>query len=102
MARGVEFEALNKRWMLRFDTNALCSVEAELKLPFAKIIESLQAGSICAQRALLRAAMGGKITSELAGEVMDDLGLERVAGLLGDAIELAFPQAAAEGDAPGN
>lgn len=92
MARGIDFEAMGKRWSLRFSINAICAAEAELRLPFDQGLKAVQAGSILTLRVMMGAGLGGKLPAEKVGEIIDDIGLERAGELISQAITVAFPQ----------
>ena len=92
MARGIEFEALGKRWSLRMSINAICTVEAELRMPFDQALKSVRAGAILSLRVIFGAGLGGKVPVEAVGNIIDEIGLERAGELIGEAIALAFPE----------
>ena len=92
MAQGIEFDALGKRWSLRMNMAALCHVERRLDTTFTKAVDSLKGGSMNALQVMFGAALGGKLTDDKVCEIIDDLGLEKATGVLGDAVALAFPQ----------
>ena len=98
MARGIEFEALGKRWSLRMSITAICSVEAELRMTFDQALKAVQSGSILTLRMMLSAGLGGKLPAEKVSDIIEDIGLERAGELIGEAIALAFPQPDAESE----
>ena len=98
MARGIEFEALGKRWSLRMSINAICTVEAELRMTFDQALKAVQTGSILTLRTMLGAGLGGKLPAEKVSDIIEDIGLERAGELIGEAIALAFPQPDAESE----
>lgn len=101
--RGLEFDAGNRRWLLRFDFNALCNVEIALNKSFFAAVEDMQqGGSVIALRALFRAGLGNKVTAEEAGVLVDELGIARVTAMLSQGLALAFPPKTEEDGDAGN
>jgi hypothetical protein len=89
----VSFDALSETWTLTYDTNAICDAEAELDLGISEIADLLKAGRMTVLRAVLRAGLGGAVSSKQAGTIIDEIGPIRATGLVMDAIVLAFPAA---------
>lgn len=90
----VAFEAAGQSWSLRFSTNALCTLENDLDLGIGEIVETMQTSPrLSTLRAVLRAGLSQEIDQRRAGELIDELGFDRVRELISDAFALAFPSA---------
>lgn len=92
----VAFTAGEHSFTLRFDTNALISLEEKLGVPISKIGETLAAGiSVGALRSMLWAGLLAhhKLTEDETSRVMDDIGLERAGELAAEALTKAMPKA---------
>jgi hypothetical protein len=104
MNRGVTFEAEGQTYLLRFDTRALCQIEADTQMGIgeAALILSPVTGStkITDLRMFLSAGLGSVYPIDVINGIMDDLGVVPTAQLVGRAFEMAFPDidATAEGD----
>lgn len=89
----VEFQAGGEARTLRFGTNELCELEAELGLSTDQIIASFSnSPSITMLRSMFRVGAGGLAPSE-AGELIDEIGFRQVSELITKALRLAFPPA---------
>jgi hypothetical protein len=99
------FEALGQAWRFKFGFGAICSLEQMFDLPFAQVIERVLPNLSAADvddpekvaaavsgirmtdlRSVLIAGLGVDVTEETAADIMDELGFERVMGILSDAI----------------
>ena len=95
---SVSFTAMGKEMTLRYSTNALCRIEDETGMAINDVLESLQTSpALSRMRAIFRAGIDPALSSQEAGEVMDDLGFERVAALVQEAFSLAVPAGDGEG-----
>lgn len=103
MQRAIEFEALGRRWSLRYGVAALCRIEAETGMPIVQAGKLLQGGDgmKLSDVVLFFAAglQGGDGSRAEASEVIDDLGMDQSIALLSDAFAMAFAKAK-EGEAP--
>lgn len=88
----VALEAGGKSLIARFNTNALCSLENELKLSVDEFLGRVIQGHLVAIRSGLRAALGNGMSLEEAGDLVDDVGPLRAAEVLIEAFNLAFPR----------
>lgn len=96
----VGFTALGQEMTLRFSTNALCRIEDETGMAINEVLEGLQASpALKRMRAIFRAGIEPQLSVADTGEVMDELGFDRVAALVQEAFAIAFPPA--EGDSAG-
>lgn len=98
----VSFTAGEDNFTLRFDTNALISLEDRLDAPISKIGEVLSTGiSVRTLRSMLWAGLlaNHKLTEEETGRVMDLIGLERAGELAAEALTKAMPRAEGESSA---
>lgn len=108
MKRRITFTVGDKEYSLRFGTNAMARFEERTGEPAFKALEKLESGaaSIVTLRGLFRAALEQEATDEEVGDLMDDLGTDDVPGLqramelFGEAVELAYPKAAANPQTP--
>lgn len=100
MRGGVAFEAGGKARTLRFSVNAICAAEERTGRSLTDMMADMQGGRLrmTTLRDLFWAGLGQGVSPALAGELIDELGLDVVGTLLGQALELAMPRAA-DGDA---
>jgi hypothetical protein len=101
MAQAIAFEALGRRWSLRYGFNALVRLEEEFDRPISRIGEVLSPVDGDLRLAdLLRVFTAGledrSLTKAEIGELVDDLGPAAAGELVGRAFQLAFPEAAEE------
>lgn len=74
----VDFTALGKEWILRFDTNAICVLEEEQDRGISEIAQLLQISPrISMIRAVFRAAVVGGISLQETNDILDELGATR-------------------------
>lgn len=87
----VALEAMGETYKMRFGTNALCELEAAFGEGINAILAKLQPDdpSIRTMRTIMACGLG--VSPDKAGEIMDEIGMERSGELIGQAITLAFP-----------
>lgn len=88
----VSFEAMGQTWRLRYGTNALCEIEAAFGEGINATLAKLQSDdpSIRTMRTIMACGLG--VSGDEAGDIMDEIGMERSGELIGQAMTLAFPQ----------
>lgn len=98
----VGFEADGRSWTLHLGTNAMCKIEAETGKGIAEIGNLLN-NEKTASMTLMRAVFWGSLQDHHPGtsikdcsELMDELGPQEVARLIGEAFTLANPKVAKE------
>lgn len=96
MRRAVEFEAQGKVKALRYDTKALCRIEAETGEPIGVASQRLTGNPRISDLVIFWAAGLGGVTHDEACDLLDEVGFARAGELIGEAIALAFPEAQAE------
>lgn len=103
MRGGVEFAHDGRRYVMRFGANQLCAAEEASGRRTLELVNEIQsgAGSFRTFRVLFWAGLG-TVTVEQAGEMMDAIGLQEVAEIIGKALTLAFPDPEAGRGDPGN
>lgn len=87
----VTFEALGEMRRLRFGTNALCEIEAAFGEGINETLARLQSEnpSIRTMRTIMACGLG--VSESMAGDIVDDIGIDWVGELIGEAMTLAFP-----------
>lgn len=102
----VSFEASGKTWTMKVGTSAMCEIEAATGKSIAEVGQAL-GNQQTATITLLRAVFWGALqdqhegtTLKEAGSLMDEVGVQRVGELIGEAFQLAFPQKAAGASDP--
>lgn len=97
MRGGVTFDALGKPWEARFTTNAICRIEERTGQSLEEVLGGVTVPGkrTLAFRLLLWAAIGG-VTLDVAGEIMDDIGMVEADRIISAALQAAFPRP--EGD----
>lgn len=109
MKGEVEFEADGKTYTLKFGTNALVKIEQRFKrsiTDLSKIWEAGEDGGMTlmeTMRTLLHVGLQSKHAEEFAeeetaGDLMDEIGLERTSALVIEAVQAAFPDVAEKGN----
>lgn len=97
MPGGVEFEAGGKRRVLRYSMNALVRLEEATGRSVTELGELLGEGARMTDvRLMFWAALDGAPTLDEAGDVMDEIGLDRAGRLISEAFQAAFPAADGE------
>lgn len=87
----VTFEAKGETWTLRYNTNVICSLEDELDMGIEDILERLQDSPRMSRvRTVFRYGLGD-VSEELAGDLIDEIGIRRAANMFGEAFKRAFP-----------
>lgn len=97
----VNFEADGKSYALRLGTNQLADAEEAFGKPIGAIIQDMQGDAVKVGDLRQFFAIAAGLTTKEAGDLMDEIGLERAGELLGEAMNAAFPAADA-GAEPGN
>ncbi|WP_226578894.1 hypothetical protein [Acuticoccus sediminis] len=94
------FSALGSNVVMVFDFNAICEIEDEFDMSVSELQDTLQAPRMKMIRSIFRIGLSRHhpdITDRKAGEIIGDIGIQRAAGLIGEAFSAAFPQAEATG-----
>lgn len=89
----VEFTtASGKKHKLRFGTNAQCEIEAEFGVGIGEVVKKLaEEKRLTPLRAILRILLGGKMSVEQVGDLMDEVGLLEMTALMMQAVGIAQP-----------
>lgn len=87
----IEFEAMGKTRALRFTTNRIVQLEEKAGRGIGAIAGGMGDGKIGDVRLMIACGMGVK--PDDAGDIIDDIGLQRAVELLGQALQAAFPDA---------
>lgn len=99
----VEFDAGGVVRILRLNTNIICGLENELDMSVDEITTRFARGYLSVLRSALRAALGGNITLDEAGTIIDEATPRVVLERMMEAFRLAFPDPeAADGARPPN
>lgn len=94
----VGFDADGKEWLLRYSTNALCTLEDDLDISTGELVEKMQQPSgvrMSTLRAVFWAGLQDhhpEVTKEQAGDLMTEIGFANVGPLIGEAFTRTFPQ----------
>lgn len=96
------FEAGGERYTLRFGANVIATMEEDLSLSLVEIGGRMETEM---KIGFLRTVFGyglsrhhPGLTPEQVGDIMDDVGLDKVGGLIGDAFRGSLPDAGEGGD----
>lgn len=102
MKRRITFTAGDKEYSLRFGTNAMARYEEMSGEPAFQALQRLdgEAPPILMVRNLFRCALEQDVSAEDAGDLMDEVGLQKSLELFGEAVRLAYPEAAANPPKP--
>lgn len=101
----VDVEVPSGTWTLRFSTNAICELEDREDCGIGEIIARLDDPArmrMSLLRTLVWAGLRDKhpdLTVEQAGDIITDAGMSAMVGKLGEAFQLAFPDADGGGEA---
>ncbi len=94
----VSFEADGKTWTMKIGTGAMCEIEAETGKSISEVGQALE-NPKTASLTLMRAVFWGslqhrhdQLTIRECNELIDDVGVQRVGELIGQAFQLAFPK----------
>ena len=92
----IAVEALGKTFIMRLGTNQICELEDDLGLGINQIVERLNDPAqmkLGFMRTLVFHAIGwqGDATKNDAGDLIDAVGMDAIAGKLGEAFTAAFP-----------
>lgn len=101
MRRGVTFEVGERTFQVRFGTNALCMIEEQTGQSIGEAAKRLavdpkQGGvRLSDLRLFWWAGLShqGDLSAAAAGDLLDEVGFERAGELIGEAFQLAFPEA---------
>lgn len=99
----VELEAGERIVMLRFSTNAICTLEDDLGVGINELGGQMGDPSkfkLSMLRSIVRACMTDKVTPEEAGDIIDAAGIEATGEAIGKAFQAAFPNT--KGTSEGN
>lgn len=88
----VLFEVDGKGHALRLGTNQLADAEDAFGLPINAIVRKMQGTDVSITDLRRFFSIAGQMSETEAGDVMDDIGVERAGELLGEAMAAAFPQ----------
>lgn len=89
----VSFEAAGARHDLRYGINALCRIEDRLGVTVFDLGQKMQAGlDVRTLRTVFACGLADDVTDDAAGDLMDELGVQRAGELVGEAFQAAFPQ----------
>lgn len=98
---AVEFEALGKKWEMKLGTYGLALLQRKTGVPTLKFVQ--REGDQWGADDMLQVFAAGlhkhKLTDEQVGEIMDDLGPERLSVVLKQVLNASFGEA---GDASAN
>lgn len=91
----VEFDALGKKWTLRLGTYALALLQRKTGVPTMKFFEREKAawGADDVLQIFVAGLHRHKLTEEKVGEIMDDLGSDRLLKVLEEAKGASFGEA---------
>lgn len=92
----VEFDAGGITRTLRLNTNIICGLENELDMSVDEITTRFARGYLSVLRSALRAALGGNLTLDEAGAIIDEATPRVVLERLMEAFRLAFPDPEAD------
>lgn len=96
---AVSFEAAGARQTLRFGINQLCDIEDRLGVGVTQLGEVMKGGLSMRQlRTIFAAGVGSGITDHDAGDMIDEIGVQRAGELVGEAMQAAFPAQEGSGD----
>jgi hypothetical protein len=94
----VSFEAAGKTWTMKIGTGAMCEIEAETGKSIAEVGQALGSEKT-ASLTLMRAVFWGALQHRHEGttvrecnDLIDEIGVQRVGELIGEAFQLAFPK----------
>lgn len=92
---GVEFEAQGRRLALRYSFKALKALETEAGRPATEALAGIGAGGIdlALLATVFRCGLVERLTGEQVEDVIDEIGVQRAAELIGAAVRDAFPGA---------
>lgn len=96
----VSFEAQGKTWTLRFSTNALCELEdatGKGAMAVAEEMNDPERVRIKTLRAMFWAGLTDNhdIDVKAAGDLMNEIGVDKAGLLIGEAFQASFPDAEA-------
>lgn len=103
IAGDVDFEADGKRWVLRFDFNALCALEEGLGVDLASLGAPGQAVRAATLRTMVRVGLAhhhGELSDLAAGDIVQAVGLAAMTELVAQAFTAAFAVPAGKSDRP--
>lgn len=100
----VTFEANGQVWRMRFGINALADMEERTGLSVNEVFAALDGNAVRVSmlRTVVQAGLSrhhGDLTTVQVGDLIDEIGLVKMAELLGEAVKGAFPDAVGEAKA---
>jgi hypothetical protein len=102
-AKGeVALPAGDQTYTLKLGTNALAELTGMLSIGLAEVQSALSAGRVDVIRAVMWAALRKHHSLNLmeVGDLIDDVGFDAALEAVGNALKLAFPEAAASEENP--
>lgn len=94
----LQIEVGGKLYTLHLSTNVICTLEAELGLPFGEITRKLDGFSFLTLRSVMRGALGGNTSTAEASAVIDELGYSEAVSKFMEAYRLAYPDPLRNGE----
>lgn len=101
----VSFQALGETWTLRYSTNALCEMEdlfGKSAIEVAQLLDAEGGVKLRDLRAVFFCGLTDRhegVTERIAGNLIDDIGMENAGPLIAEAFTAAFPSAEEAEDA---
>ena len=91
------FQAKGETWVMRFGNNEFCTIEDKFDRPFAQVAAELDGDAFNFRtfRAIFAIGLKRKqptVDDNIAGDIIDDLGMEEAVRMLGECIRSALPQ----------
>lgn len=97
----VSFEANGTRHTLRYGINELCRLEDRLSIDVAELGKKMAAGlNMRTLRTIFACGVSGDLADDTAGELIDEVGLQRAGELVAEAMQAAFPSAEGKAQRP--
>lgn len=89
------FVSDGKAYILRYDVNAICDLEDKTGKTVSVLIEELGGDNVSMRlvRSVFASGISPEVDEKTAGAIMSELGMAEVTGLIGQAFQLAFPDA---------
>ncbi|MFN3312935.1 MAG: hypothetical protein ACK46Q_05665 [Hyphomonas sp.] len=87
----IRFEADGKDYAIRFGTNQIVGIEEAFGKTFREVTESMQGGDIQMKDFRSFFAIAAGLPDDEAGDVIDEIGHDRVGELLGQSLQASFP-----------
>jgi hypothetical protein len=97
----VSFEAGGARHTLRYGINELCRLEDRLNIDVTALGQKMAAGlNMRTLRTIFACGLSGDLADAEAGDIIDEVGLQRAGELVGEAMQAAFPSAEGKAQKP--